>query len=107
MHIKSAIDLGRMVRLSRNQKGWSQTELAEKLGTSQRWVSEIENGKSRAELGRVLKCLRALDVTLEARIGPDLPSTIGRLIHPVRNINNLLKHVKDMPASDDSDGKKS
>lgn len=106
MHIKSAIDLGRMVRISRNQKGWSQTELAEKLGTSQRWVSEIENGKSRAELGRVLKCLRALDVTLEAKIiGPGALSMIGSYVHRRRNIDNLLEHVKDMPASDDKEDK--
>ncbi|MBL4838199.1 MAG: helix-turn-helix transcriptional regulator [Kordiimonadaceae bacterium] len=66
MQIKSAIDIGRLIRLSRQQKGWSQAHLAGELGTSQRWVSEIENGKSRAELGRVLKCLRVLDVKLDA-----------------------------------------
>lgn len=68
MQIKSAIDMGRIIRLSRQQKDWSQSKLAKELGTSQRWVSEIENGKNRAELGRVLKCLRILDIKIDAKI---------------------------------------
>ncbi len=112
MHIKSAIDLGRMVRLSRNQKGWSQSELAEKMGTSQRWVSEIENGKSRAELGRVLKCLRVLDVVLEATVGtvitgkaqarPDLYDQVLSENQRFKRRQSLLGNAKS-----NSDGEKS
>ncbi len=72
MQIKSVIDMGQVIRMTRQQKGWSQSQLADQLGTSQRWVSEIENGKSRAEMGRVLKCLRVLEINLTSAINDEI-----------------------------------
>jgi len=109
MQIKSAIDIGRLIRLSRQQKNWSQSQLAAELGTSQRWVSEIENGKSRAELGRVLKCLRVLGVALDAKIditpqklspsGP-IPAKHGSAGQPFRSLRDHIQRP-DIPGHDD------
>jgi y4mF family transcriptional regulator len=69
MRIKSSMDFGRAIKMARAKRGWSQSDLAEYLGSSQRWISEVENGKTRAELGKVLRCMRMLDITMEAEIG--------------------------------------
>ena len=106
MQIKSVIDLGRMIRLARQQKGWSQSILAEELGTSQRWVSEIENGKSRAEVGKALKCLRVLEVGLNStQVEPStktsLTSLISKGIRRKQTLTKLVEYVK----KDDPDQK--
>jgi len=66
MRIKAVATLGELVRDQRKQRGWSQGQLAEKVGVSRLWVSQFENGKETVELGLVLKTLRALDLSLEA-----------------------------------------
>lgn len=65
MRIKTAGTLGELVRDQRKQHGWSQSQLAEKVGVSRLWVSQFENGKETVELGLVLKTLRELNLCLE------------------------------------------
>lgn len=66
MRVKTVDTLGELVRDQRKQRGWSQSQLAEKVGVSRLWVGQFENGKETVELGLVLKVLRALDLNLEA-----------------------------------------
>jgi y4mF family transcriptional regulator len=66
MRIKTVDTLGELVRDQRKQRGWSQSQLAEKVGVSRLWEGQCENGKETVELGLVLKTLRALDLSLEA-----------------------------------------
>lgn len=42
----SASSLGARLRKRRKEMGWTQTELAERVGTSQAVIQKIENGKS-------------------------------------------------------------
>lgn len=65
MRIKSVENLGQLVCDQRKQRGWSQTRLAEKVGVSRLWISQLENGKESVEFGLVLKTLRALDLLLD------------------------------------------
>ena len=64
MFIRTPLDLGAAIRDRRRRRGWSQRELAEKVGASRQWVNEVEKGKTRTEIGLVLRALDALDVTL-------------------------------------------
>ncbi len=76
MHIRTPLDLGLAIRNRRRKLKLSQTELARKAGVGRQWVVAIEHGKSRAELGLVLRTLSALDFPLT--IDPDdhqLPSS--------------------------------
>lgn len=66
MRIRTVGTLGELARDQRKQRGWSQSQLAEKVGVSRLWVSQFENGKETVELGLVLKTMRALDLSLEA-----------------------------------------
>lgn len=65
MRIKAVENLGQLVRDQRKERGWSQSQLAEKIGSSRLWVSQFENGKETIEFGLVLKTLRALDLMLD------------------------------------------
>jgi HTH-type transcriptional regulator/antitoxin HipB len=67
VHVRSSRDLGALARDRRQEIGWSQTELAGRIGTSRSWVSEMENGKERVEVSLVLKALHALGLIVDVR----------------------------------------
>ena len=64
MQIRTSLDLGLVIRDRRRKLKLSQTELARKAGVGRQWVVAIEHGKSRAEIGLVLRTLSALDLSL-------------------------------------------
>lgn len=76
MKIEKVRDVGRLIRARRDELGWSQSDLAERIESTRRWVSEIEHGKSTAEVGLVLAALAALG--LEVRSGPAETAPVGR-----------------------------
>jgi putative transcriptional regulator len=79
MRIKTADTLSQLVQDQRKQRGWSQSQLAEKVGVSRLWVSQFENGKESVEFGLVLKTLRALALTLDASLQKENPFEGGPL----------------------------
>ena len=66
MRIKTVGTIGELVRDQRKQRGWSQTQLAQKAAVSRLWIGHLEKGKETVELGLVMKTLRALEINLEA-----------------------------------------
>jgi HTH-type transcriptional regulator/antitoxin HipB len=64
MQIRTAKDIGALIRDQRKNQKLDQAELAKKIGVNRRWVLEVERGKPRAEIGLVLKALDALGLTL-------------------------------------------
>jgi len=64
MRIRTAIDLGALIRDRRTALGLGQKELAEKIGVSRQWIVEIERGKPRAEISLVLRAVDALGIPL-------------------------------------------
>lgn len=68
--------LGRAVRVKRQEKGLSQGALAAKLGVGRKWVIHLESGNPKAQLGLVLKVLDALD--LRASLGDEKPPSSGK-----------------------------
>ena len=69
MQIRTPLDLGLTIRDRRRKLKLSQNELARKAGVGRQWVVAIERGKSRAELGLVLRALAALDLLLTINPG--------------------------------------
>ena len=69
MKVRAPLDLGLAIRDQRRRLGLSQAELARKAGVGRQWVVAIERGKSRAELGLVLRTLSALDLRLAIQPG--------------------------------------
>lgn len=76
IHWQNPEQLGRAVRLKRQEKGLSQSALAAQLGVERKWIIRLESGNPKAELGLVLKALGALD--LRASLGDDKLPTPGK-----------------------------
>ena len=66
MNLRNTTDVGALIRDARTEQHLSQHDLAVRVGVSRQWIVEVEHGKPRAELGLVLKTLRALGITLRA-----------------------------------------
>lgn len=79
MRIKTVETIGELVRDQRKQRGWSQSQLAEKVGVSRLWISQFENGKETVEMGLVLKTLWSLDLQLDASKVTTNPFPVGLL----------------------------
>ncbi|MBX3287520.1 MAG: helix-turn-helix transcriptional regulator [Actinobacteria bacterium] len=82
MEIRSAKHLGALARARRLDLDLSQARVAEQAGVSRQWVVAFEAGKPTAEVGNVLRVIRALDLALDVSPArPDLTSVdIDRLI---------------------------
>jgi len=55
---------------ARRHRGLTQTELARAIGATQAWVSEVEQGKDTAQIGKILRTLSYLGVRLETGVVP-------------------------------------
>jgi transcriptional regulator with XRE-family HTH domain len=74
MRLNTPRDLGLYIRDRRRALALTQAGLAASAAVSRRWLSELEAGKSTAEVGLVFRVLHALDVRLDAapeERGPD------------------------------------
>jgi HTH-type transcriptional regulator/antitoxin HipB len=70
MLVRTPADLGAVIRDRRKQLKLDQAALAKQIGVSRQWVIEIERGHPRAELALVLRAADALDIHLDANVGP-------------------------------------
>jgi HTH-type transcriptional regulator/antitoxin HipB len=64
--ISKPSDLGQVVREARKAQALTQEALSGITGTGRRFISDLENGKSTAEIGKILQVLGALGVALTA-----------------------------------------
>ena len=54
MKITSTMEFGRTIRNKRKKLGYTQAQLSEYTGFSTSFISDLENGKETAELGKAL-----------------------------------------------------
>ena len=96
MKIRTATDLGAFIRERRVKLGMDQSDLAEKAGTSRKWIVEVEQGKPRAEIGLVLRTLKTLGVSLD--IAVDRARKTSEASESENgDINNILSSLKKRP----------
>lgn len=62
--LRTPEDLGRAVRHMRRDAGLTQQELADRLGVSQRWLSELETGRPKILDARLFDVIAALGITV-------------------------------------------
>jgi HTH-type transcriptional regulator / antitoxin HipB len=84
MILKTIKDFGLALREARRSKKLTQSQLAEKLGTNQEWISHLETGRiENPSLGTILRAFAALGVNLNAdtsyRFAPDESLDTGDL----------------------------
>ncbi len=67
MKVRTMVDVAGVVRTAREAAGLTQVELARKARVSREWLVQVESGKSRAEMPRVLDVLSHLGLVLDAQ----------------------------------------
>jgi len=77
MHIRRPEELGALIKSRRHALGWDQQDLANRLGTSRRWVWKAESGQSGVRLDLVLRALNELGIALTASIGESGTTAAG------------------------------
>jgi len=70
MLIKSAADLGGLVRKARHQQGMTQTQLAGATGTGLRFIVDLEKGKPTCEIEKALNVAMMLGIKISAAEPP-------------------------------------
>ncbi|NLT69616.1 MAG: helix-turn-helix transcriptional regulator [Verrucomicrobiaceae bacterium] len=64
MKVSSPQDLGILIREERKKRGWTQAELADRVGVRPLWISEFERGKTMARIGLVFQTIKALGLSI-------------------------------------------
>lgn len=59
------------LRVLRAERGWSQADLAERLGVSRQSVNAIETGRYDPSLPLAFRLARLFDLTIEAIFDPE------------------------------------
>ena len=64
--ILTAKELGALVRETRKSQDFTQYDLAGITGVGRRFISDLENGKETAQLGKVLHIVSSLGIVMTA-----------------------------------------
>lgn len=100
--LATARDIGLAIRRRRHALGWDQARLAQAVGASRQWIVEIERGKPRAELERVLRTLAVLGLTLAIEEHDAKPSQIASATavasRPPIDIAAIVERASQPPA---------
>ncbi|MDP5226378.1 MULTISPECIES: helix-turn-helix transcriptional regulator [Arthrobacter] len=67
----SPASLGRIMQQARLLSGLSQRELAQRLGTTQKYIWELESGKPSIMMDRLFAFMRETDMELTATISTE------------------------------------
>src|SRR5258708_32087347 len=70
MWAQSTAEIGKIIAAARRHHSLTQAELAKAIGSTQAWVSEVEQGKETAQIGKVLRVLSHLGVRLQTGVSP-------------------------------------
>ena len=90
--------LGRRLARLRKERGYSQTELAERIGTIQALVSDYELDKLRPHAEMVARFALALEVTSDEVLGLKRSKPNGAVRN--RRLLRRLQQIDDLPKRD-------
>jgi transcriptional regulator with XRE-family HTH domain len=112
VRVKTALELGVLIRSAREARGWTQAELADRANVSRQWLVAVEKGRhSRAEIGLLLRTIATVGVELSARLpkaaeqAPRLPAgavratPAPRVKTAARTVRAKKSVAKSLPAS--------
>jgi transcriptional regulator with XRE-family HTH domain len=83
----------RLARL-RKERGYTQVELAEKMGLVQTLVTDYERGKLRLNAEMILRFATALEVTTDDLLQPGGPKPLRK---PSRRVLRRLERIESLP----------
>ncbi|HLM69127.1 MAG TPA: helix-turn-helix domain-containing protein [Longimicrobium sp.] len=109
MQVRTIWEVGLLIRDRRLELGWSQAQLADRLGVTRQWVMSLEQGNAGAALGQVLQAMLVLGLVVDVRECRTRKGS-GR---PRRNVtyddvssylDEVVKRARDAGALDPLDG---
>ena len=95
MNIVSVKEIAHLVREERQNKGWTQAELAKRAAVSRDWLIGLEQAKPSVELSLVLRTLKALGLRLSATKLSPPTSLTNRYLDSLRLPKSLEKTEED------------
>ena len=96
MWAQSAREVGKIVAAGRNHRGLTQAQLAREVGVTQHWISQIEQGKDSAQIGKIMRVLSFLGVRLQVA---EAPWIAGRSKKPARTQKSRNISLADIIAA--------
>ena len=76
--IRSARELGQLMRSHRKRQGWTLEKLSGFANVSMRFLSELERGKETAEIGKAVHALQLLGLEVIVVPRHEVPASLGR-----------------------------
>ena len=92
--------LGENIKRLRKKKNWSQTDLAEKIGTHLSHVNRIETGKYRPSLPVLIKLADVLEVSLDMLVNGGEEENIKEVKIEDKNLAQRLKLMESLEMED-------
>jgi y4mF family transcriptional regulator len=99
MWAQSSAEVGKIISAARRQRGLTQAELARASGVTQAWISQVEQGKDNAQIGKVLRLLSYLGVRLRVGEAPWDPQTPPREQDGPNVLSQVLTSLARDPSS--------
>jgi transcriptional regulator with XRE-family HTH domain len=88
--------LGERIKQLRKEAGWSQGELAEKVGTDARQISRYENGRITPSLDVIVRVAEVLNVSVDHLVFEDVPR---RPLHAPTTVSEIASSTSANSAS--------
>jgi transcriptional regulator with XRE-family HTH domain len=88
--------LGQRIRRLRKERGYTQADLADKIGIVRELISEYEREKIRPHYEMVIRLALALDVSTDELLGVKPTKNNGN--KPSLKIQRRMKKIEDLPA---------
>jgi y4mF family transcriptional regulator len=95
MRIRTALELGALIRDARTKRGLDQGTLARTIGVSRQWIVAIEKGKPRAPVELVLRTLNALGISIDMEERERHRGTKGREKKDADMIDYVLRDLRN------------
>ena len=95
--LRTPADIGALLRARRRELNIDQATLAENIGVSRLWVSQIERGKPGANLGLVMRALSAVGIALTGIEGSlsGKSAAPGTIWVPTIDIDAIIDRARD------------
>ncbi len=91
-------NIGKKINVLRKERGYTQAELARKMGVNQKLVSDYEVNRLRPHHEIIVRLALALEVSADELLGLGNPNQ-DREIMPERKILTRMKKIESLPQS--------
>ena len=93
-NVRTIKEIGLLAREKRRELGWTQQDLAEKIGSQKKWVVEFEAGKPTIGAGRMMLAINILGLELSLGNAPDPKKNQGLTAASLRSFDAIFSKTK-------------